>query len=164
MATIMLLNGPNMNLLGTREPEKYRSKTLADLTTELNDVTKKLGHKLISEQSNSESELIEHIHSAHRHKVDVMIFNPAAYTHTSIALRDAILAVNLPFIEVHLSNIFRREEYRKHSYFSDIALGVVSGFGEFSYVLALQACSQFIAHKEQQKAAAAAAASAKQTK
>ncbi|HEB96409.1 MAG TPA: type II 3-dehydroquinate dehydratase [Sedimenticola thiotaurini] len=138
MATILVLNGPNLNLLGTREPELYGRDTLATIERRLTGLAEAAGHRLRFLQSNAEHELIDTIHGA-RDTVDFILFNPAAFTHTSVALRDALLGVGIPFIEVHLSNVHRREAFRKHSYFSDIAEGVVSGLGAQGYELALQA-------------------------
>ena len=137
MATILVLHGPNLNLLGTREPEMYGSTTLADINRNLTALAKEKGHHLQVLQSNAEYELINRIHDARKEGIDFIIFNPAGLTHTSVALRDALLAVNIPFIEVHLSNIFAREEFRQHSFFSDIAKGVISGLGAKGYELAL---------------------------
>jgi 3-dehydroquinate dehydratase-2 len=138
MATILVLHGPNLNLLGSREPEIYGSVTLADIDRNLTELAKLSGCRLQILQSNAEYELINRIHDAHKEGVDFIIFNPAGLTHTSVALRDALLAVAIPFVEVHLSNIFSREEFRQHSYFSDIAKGVISGLGAQGYELALQ--------------------------
>ena len=134
---LLVLHGPNLNLLGTREPDKYGHTTLADIDTRLRHLASAAGCVLESLQSNAEHVLIDRIHTAARDGTDFIIINPAAYTHTSVALRDALLAVAIPFIEVHLSNIYKRESFRHHSYFSDIAVGVVSGFGAQSYELAL---------------------------
>lgn len=139
MATILVLHGPNLNLLGTREPEVYGSETLDDINARLGSTCMDAGHHLLHLQSNAEYELIERIHDARREGINFIIFNPAAFTHTSVALRDALLAVSIPFIEVHLSNVYKREAFRHHSYFSDIALGTVTGFGSHSYDMALQA-------------------------
>ncbi|MBL4826623.1 MAG: type II 3-dehydroquinate dehydratase [Spongiibacteraceae bacterium] len=139
MASILVLHGPNLNLLGTREPEVYGSKTLSDINSELHDVAVAQGHHLLAMQSNAEYELIERIHEARLEGINFIIFNPAAFTHTSVALRDALLGVAIPFIEVHLSNVHKREPFRHHSYFSDIAEGVICGLGNQSYLLALQA-------------------------
>lgn len=139
MATLLVLHGPNLNLLGTREPSVYGASTLVDIERELGTLCAAAGHRLCCFQSNAEAALIERIHAARADGVDFIIFNPAAFTHTSIALRDALLAVAVPFIEVHLSNVYRREPFRHHSYFSDIAEGIISGFGAHSYVLALRA-------------------------
>jgi len=139
MASILVLHGPNLNLLGSREPGVYGSKTLADIDTTLQLSAKAAGHHLQSMQSNAEYELIERIHLARPEGINFIIFNPAAFTHTSIALRDALLAVDIPFIEVHLSNVHARESFRHHSYFSDIAQGVICGLGAAGYGFALQA-------------------------
>jgi 3-dehydroquinate dehydratase-2 len=138
MANILVLHGPNLNLLGAREPEKYGTTTLSEINGKLTELAGKLGHDLFFLQSNSESILIDRIQQCTQEKIDFIIFNPAAFTHTSIALRDALLAVNTPFTEVHLSNVFRREPFRQHSYFSDIAVGVISGLGAEGYQLALR--------------------------
>ena len=139
MATILVLNGPNLNLLGTREPEIYGNSTLDDINKRLSNIATAAGHHLLVLQSNAEYKLIDRIHDARQEGVNFIIFNPAAFTHTSVALRDALLAVEIPFIEVHLSNVHTREEFRRHSYFSDVAKGVICGFGANSYHLALQA-------------------------
>ena len=139
MATVLVLNGPNLNLLGLREPEVYGSTTLEEINQRLEQLATHNGHALQSLQSNSESELIERIHAARSQAVDFIIFNPAAFTHTSIAIRDALLGVAIPFIEVHISNVHQRETFRKHSYFSDIAVGVVCGLGNIGYDLAFKA-------------------------
>ena len=139
MKTILVLHGPNLNLLGLREPSVYGSESLQQINTQL-EVQAQTNHfHLTAKQSNVEGELIQAIHLAYTDKIDYIIINPAAYTHTSIALRDALLAVNIPFIEVHISNIYARESFRHQSYFSDIAEGVISGFGTTGYLLALQA-------------------------
>ncbi len=139
MATILVLHGPNLNLLGTREPEIYGSTTLADINLTLSSSAQDQGHHLLCLQSNAEYELIDRIHDAKTEGVDFIIFNPAAFTHTSVALRDALAAVEIPFIEVHLSNVHQREEFRQHSFFSDIAKGVICGLGPQGYELALTA-------------------------
>lgn len=139
MSKILLLNGPNLNLLGSREPDKYGVDTLDQITQRLTDSAAAAGHRLQQIQSNAEHDLIKQIHDAKLEGVSYIIFNPGAFTHTSIALRDALLSVAIPFIEVHLSNVHGREEFRRHSYFSDIAEGVICGFGATSYALALQA-------------------------
>jgi 3-dehydroquinate dehydratase-2 len=139
MATILVLNGPNLNLLGTREPRHYGSTTLAQIRLSLEGLAEAAGHRLEFLQSNAEHRLIEAIHDAGRRSVDMIIINPAAFTHTSVALRDAFLGVGIPFIEVHLSNVHAREPFRAHSYLSDIATGVISGLGAQGYELALQA-------------------------
>lgn len=139
MATILVLHGPNLNLLGTREPSLYGTDTLDDIHARLTQYCLDAGHHLQYLQSNAEYELIERLHDARREGVNFILFNPAAFTHTSVALRDALLAVEIPFIEVHLSNVYRREAFRQHSYFSDIAVGCVIGLGPQGYELALQA-------------------------
>jgi 3-dehydroquinate dehydratase-2 len=139
MARILLLNGPNLNLLGTREPAVYGTATLQDIETKLKDSSKAHGHELIAAQSNAEHELIGRIQTTKREGIGFIIINPGAFTHTSIALRDAFLSVGVPFIEVHLSNVFAREAYRHHSYLSDIAVGCIYGLGPIGYELALQA-------------------------
>ncbi len=139
MANLLLLNGPNLNLLGSREPGLYGATTLASIEIHLQMLAQAQGHHLHCLQSNAEHALIEAIHQARTQGIEFIIFNPAAYTHTSIALRDALLATALPFIEVHLSNVHAREAFRRHSYFSDVARGVISGFGALGYELALQA-------------------------
>lgn len=142
MARLLLLNGPNLNLLGTREPALYGTDTLAAVEKRLAEQATKLGHSLIAFQSNAEHELIERIQRAPADGVEFLIINPGAFSHTSIALRDALLAVKLPFIEVHLSNIFAREPFRRHSYFSDIAVGCVVGLGPLGYELALASAAR----------------------
>ncbi|HHL45796.1 MAG TPA: type II 3-dehydroquinate dehydratase, partial [Gammaproteobacteria bacterium] len=127
MAELLLLNGPNLNLLGTREPEHYGSTSLASITVHLQKMAADAGHNLSHLQSNAEHELVERIHTAWQEKVEFIIINPAAFTHTSVALRDALAAVEIPFIEVHLSNIHGREEFRRHSFLSDLAAGTISG-------------------------------------
>lgn len=139
MATILVLHGPNLNLLGSREPEVYGQETLADINRRLLEQAARGGHHLLHLQSNAEYELIERIHEAKNEGVDFILINPAGFTHTSVALRDALLAVAIPFIEVHLSNVHARERFRQHSYFSDIAAGVICGLGSLGYDLALQA-------------------------
>jgi 3-dehydroquinate dehydratase-2 len=139
MATILVLNGPNLNLLGTREPGHYGQVPLTEIERRLVAQIQGSGHRISFLQSNAEVELIEAIHRAPREGVAFILFNPAAFTHTSVALRDALLAVGLPFIEVHLSNVHAREPFRSHSYFSDIAVGVISGLGAQGYELALNA-------------------------
>jgi 3-dehydroquinate dehydratase-2 len=145
MANILLLNGPNLNLLGTREPDVYGSTTLAEIEQRLAATARDLGHSLAAAQSNSEAELIDRVQQA-AGDVDFIIFNPGAFTHTSVALRDAMLAVAIPFIEIHISNVHAREEFRQHSYFSDVAVGTIIGLGPQGYELALRA-----AHEQLQK-------------
>tara|TARA_B110000196_G_scaffold212606_1_gene182392 strand:- start:5910 stop:6359 length:450 start_codon:yes stop_codon:yes gene_type:complete len=137
MPSILVLNGPNLNLLGTREPEVYGHTTLADIEQTLTIQAEAKGVELNAFQSNAEFALIERIHQAGREGVDFIIINPAAFTHTSIAIRDAILGVNIPFIEVHISNVHAREDFRSHSYFSDKAVGVICGLGPQGYEFAL---------------------------
>jgi 3-dehydroquinate dehydratase II len=139
MARILLLNGPNLNLLGSREPAVYGTDTLQDIETKLKGLSAAQGHELIASQSNAEHELIGKIQTTKRDGVAFVIINPGAFTHTSIALRDAFLSVGVPFIEIHLSNVFAREAFRHHSYLSDIAVGCIYGLGPIGYELALQA-------------------------
>ncbi len=141
---ILLLNGPNLNLLGTREPEKYGHDTLSDIVSKLESQAQTLGVSLSHLQSNAEHLLIDRIHQA-RGNVDFILINPAAFTHTSVALRDALLAVQIPFIEIHLSNVHAREAFRHHSYLSDIAVGVICGLGADGYEFALQAAVRRLA-------------------
>lgn len=139
MATLLVLHGPNLNLLGQREPEIYGHETLQDIDHRLMQQAQVAGHHLLHLQSNAEYELIDRIHEARQEGVDFIIINPAAFTHTSIALRDALSGVAIPFIEVHLSNVHARETFRHHSWFSDIAVGVICGLGSQGYDLALAA-------------------------
>jgi 3-dehydroquinate dehydratase-2 len=139
MSTILVLNGPNLNLLGTREPELYGRDTLETIQQALTATAQAAGHQLTFMQSNAEHELVEAIHRAGAENTAFIIINPAAFTHTSVAIRDALLGVQIPFIEVHLSNVYAREAFRKHSYFSDIAQGVICGLGAQGYDMALQA-------------------------
>ncbi|WP_286237177.1 type II 3-dehydroquinate dehydratase [Neptuniibacter halophilus] len=138
MAKILLLNGPNLNLLGKREPEVYGYDTLQDICQRLDLLARSQGHELLHCQSNREYVLIERIHQAQDEGVAYIIINPAAFTHTSVAIRDALLGVNIPFCEVHLSNVHAREAFRHHSYLSDVADGVICGFGAQGYEFALQ--------------------------
>ena len=142
MARLLLLNGPNLNLLGSREPALYGVATLASIEQRAIAVAKELGHELVAFQSNAEHELIDHIHQAKRDGVAFIVINPAGYSHTSVVLRDALLAVAIPFIEVHLSNIHAREPFRRHSYFTDVAVGCVMGLGALGYELAVRAASE----------------------
>lgn len=157
MANILLINGPNLNRLGQREPDKYGTESLADIEIQLQTMAKQSGHSLIAFQSNHEGEIVDKIHQAEPLATDAssnsetlkslyhfILINPAAYTHTSVAIRDALSAVATPFIEIHLSNIYGRESFRKCSYFSDIAEGVISGLGPLGYELALQAAMQYL--------------------
>ena len=145
MSDLLLLNGPNLNLLGDREPEVYGATRLEDIVARSQQVAAELGHSLSAFQSNAEHELIDRVQKAGRDGVDYIILNPGAFTHTSIALRDALLAVGIPFTEIHLSNTFARESFRHKSYFSDIAQSCLFGFGAFGYELAVQAAGTFIA-------------------
>ena len=135
---ILVLHGPNLNLLGVREPALYGQTSLAEIDHQLTLMAVENMRELATFQSQSESSLIERVHQAMTEGVKFIVINPAAFTHTSVALRDALLAVRIPFVEVHLSNIYQREAFRAHSFFSDVAVGVVSGLGAKSYVLALQ--------------------------
>ncbi|MFU8764430.1 MAG: type II 3-dehydroquinate dehydratase [Haliea sp.] len=139
MATILVLHGPNLNLLGEREPAIYGSTTLADINRDLATLATERGHHLLAMQSNAEYELVERIHDARLEGVNFILINPAAFTHTSVALRDALAAVAIPFIEIHLSNTHAREPFRQHSYFSDLARGVICGLGAQGYELGLLA-------------------------
>ncbi len=139
MATILVLHGPNLNLLGKREPDIYGHTTLDDINRRLAQLAEQHGHRLQHFQSNAESELVERVQAAHQEGVAFILINPAAFTHTSVSLRDALAAVDIPFIEVHLSNTHAREEFRHHSYFSAVAQGVICGLGALGYELALQA-------------------------
>ena len=139
MARILVLHGPNLNLLGAREPDHYGSESLASIDAALQRRAGEAGHELECFQSNAEHELVERIHQAGREGVGFIVINPAAFTHTSVALRDALLGVGIPFIEVHLSNVYRRERFRHRSYFSDVAVGVITGLGSQGYALALEA-------------------------
>jgi 3-dehydroquinate dehydratase II len=134
---LLVINGPNLNLLGTREPDLYGRDTLPAVDARLADQARKAGAQLATFQSNSESALVDRVQQAGRDRVDFIVINPAAYTHTSVALRDALAAVAIPFIEVHLTNIYSREAFRQRSYFSDIAVGIISGLGTRGYDLAL---------------------------
>jgi len=140
---VLLLNGPNLNMLGKREPEIYGSLSLNNIIEDLNERAIQFGIKLSHLQSNAEHELIEKIHQSFE-KIDFIIINPAAFTHTSVALRDALLAVNIPFIEVHLSNVHARESFRQHSYLSDVAQGVICGLGPIGYGYALTSAHQYL--------------------
>ncbi len=140
---ILVINGPNLNLLGTREPEHYGSDTLADIVAKLVEQARRAGVRLETFQSNSEAELVERIQQAGRDQVDFIIINPAAYTHTSVAMRDALAAIGIPFVEVHVSNVFAREAFRRQSYFSDLAVGIISGLGTNGYELALAFALQY---------------------
>lgn len=141
MPNILVIHGPNLNLLGTREPELYGSDTLATIDNLLAQKAQQLGVALESFQSNDEGKIVDRIQQAAAKPVDFVVINPAAFTHTSVAIRDAFLATTIPFVEVHLSNVHAREAWREHSYLSDIAVGVICGFGKTSYLLALEAAA-----------------------
>lgn len=145
MAHILVLNGPNLNLLGTREPGIYGAATLAEIEQQIQSHARSLGHSAECFQSNAEFELIERIHQAPAQGTEFIIINPAAFTHTSVAIRDALLGVGIPFIEVHLSNVHAREPFRQHSYLSDKAVGVICGLGPAGYQFALEAAHQRLA-------------------
>lgn len=145
MARLLLLNGPNLNLLGTREPDKYGSWTLAQLAARCDTVARELGHELVSFQSNAEHELVGRVQQAPAEKLAFAIVNAGALTHTSVALRDALLGVRLPFIELHITNTAARENFRHHSYLSDIAVGVIAGLGPVGYELAVRAAAAQLA-------------------
>ena len=147
MARLLLLNGPNLNLLGRREPERYGRTTLAQIVTRLEDRTRVLGHRLDAFQSNAEGALIDRIQETLEDDTDFILINPGALTHTSIGLRDALLADARPFIEIHLTNIHAREPFRHHSHLSDVALGVICGLGDVGYDLALEAALHHLAAK-----------------
>ena len=144
MATISVINGPNLNMLGTREPSIYGSVTLDEIEQSLRQLAEQHGHVLLFYQSNAEHDLVNKVQQSKQDGVAVVLLNPAAFTHTSVALRDALLATDIPFIELHLSNVHARESFRQHSYFSDIANGVICGFGPKSYELALLAALPLI--------------------
>jgi 3-dehydroquinate dehydratase-2 len=146
MARLLLLNGPNLNLLGSREPALYGADTLEAIERRATAVALETGHELLAFQSNAEHALIERLHAAGREQVMFLILNPGGFTHTSVALRDAVLAVRLPFIEVHLTNTHAREPFRRHSYFSDIAVGSIVGLGAFGYELAVRAAARHLSH------------------
>ncbi len=144
MSQVLVLNGPNLNLLGTREPEKYGSLSLSDLEASLADQARDLGVTVDFFQSNSEGALIDRVQLAKREGVQIVIFNPGGYSHTSVALRDVFLGVSLPVMEVHISNIYARESFRHHSYFSDISVGSLAGFGISGYSMALNAAAALV--------------------
>ncbi len=149
MAKILVLNGPNLNLLGVREPTHYGQTSLDDINKNLISLAEDAGHTLECFQSNAENQLIEKIHSAYQNETDFIIINPAAFTHTSVAIRDALLGVDIPFVELHLSNVYKREDFRHKSFFSDIAVGVITGLGHTGYELALQYALTHIAQTKQ---------------
>lgn len=144
MSVFLLINGPNLNLLGSREPEVYGATRLSDIEARCVELAREMGHELSCFQSNAEHELIERVQKAAADGIDFIILNPGGFTHTSVALRDAFLAVRIPFIEIHLSNTFAREEFRQNSYFSDIANSCLFGFGAHGYELALQAAGHYV--------------------
>jgi 3-dehydroquinate dehydratase-2 len=148
MSALLLINGPNLNLLGSREPEVYGATRLDDIEANCIELAEELGHSLDCFQSNAEHKLIDRVQKAAADGVAFILLNPGAFTHTSVALRDALLAVNIPFIEIHLSNVFSREEFRHNSYFSDIAHGCLFGLGALGYELALHAAAQYILDAE----------------
>ena len=145
MANLLLINGPNLNLLGSREPGVYGETNLADVESRLTSLASERGHELQCFQSNAEHEIVDRIQQAASDKADFILLNPGAFTHTSIAIRDALLAVSIPFIEIHLSNVFAREDFRHKSYFSDIAAGCLFGLGVYGYELALEAAIRQLA-------------------
>lgn len=144
MAKLLLLNGPNLNLLGQREPEVYGHETLADIEQSAQHTAENLGHQLQCLQSNHEGVLVDRIHQTLNDGTDMILFNPGAFTHTSVALRDALAGVQRPFIELHLSNVHAREGFRQHSYLAPLAVGVIAGFGSNSYQLAIQAADHYL--------------------
>jgi 3-dehydroquinate dehydratase-2 len=148
MSSFLLINGPNLNLLGSREPDVYGATRLEDIEKRCVEVAGQMGHSLACFQSNAEHDLIDRVQQAAADGVDFIVLNPGGFTHTSVALRDAFLAVQIPFIEIHLSNTFAREEFRHKSYFSDIANSCLFGFGAYGYELALQAASEYVANAE----------------
>ena len=150
MSEILLLNGPNLNLLGSREPEVYGATRLEDIEANCIELAEALGHTLDCYQSNAEHKLVDRVQKAAKDNVAFIIINPGAFTHTSVALRDAFLAVDIPFIELHLSNTFAREEFRHNSYFSDIAQACLFGLGAFGYELAIHAASEYIGDAEEE--------------
>ena len=144
MARLLLINGPNLRLLGQREPELYGRTTLEEIEDRLVQLAEERDHELLCYQNDAEHELLNRIHEAREENIELILFNPAAFTHTSIVLRDALLAVGIPFIEIHLSNVAAREDFRQQSFFSDIAIGTVAGFGVTSYELALIAAERHL--------------------
>lgn len=148
MASLLLINGPNLNLLGTREPGVYGDATLESIEARMAALAGDLGHTLSAFQSNAEHAIVDRVQQAGRDGVDFILLNPGAFTHTSVAIRDALLAVSIPFIEVHLSNVFAREDFRHSSYFSDIAAGCIFGLGAYGYEIALQAASRQLSEEK----------------
>ena len=147
MSDILLLNGPNLNLLGTREPDIYGQQSLDDITEKLIGEAAVMGLALIAYQSNAEHDLVNKIHEGQEKGIKFIVINPGALTHTSVSLRDALLGVGIPFIEVHISNIYAREEFRQNSLISKVATGIIGGFGDFGYLLALQAVLEILVRK-----------------
>ena len=147
MAKLLLINGPNLNLLGVREPHHYGSTGLDAIVESVQTLAQEHGHQLSHLQSNAEHVLVERVHQAMAEGVDFILINPAAFTHTSVALRDALAATRIPFIEVHLSNVHAREAFRHHSYFSDLAIGVIAGLGAKGYELALVAAMEKLSNQ-----------------
>lgn len=145
---LLVINGPNLNLLGAREPRHYGTDTLETIIARLTKRAASAGARLVAFQSNSEAELVDRIQQAQKDGVDFIIINPAAYTHTSVAMRDALAAVGIPFVEVHLSNVFARESFRRESFFTDIAVGIISGLGAKGYELALEFALQQAAKRK----------------
>ena len=148
MANLLLLNGPNLNLLGAREPSVYGSATLESIETHMAELAGEMGHTLATFQSNAEHDIVEQVQQGGADGVDFILLNPGAFTHTSVAIRDALLAVGIPFIEIHLSNVFAREDFRHSSYFSDIAAGCIFGLGAYGYEIALQAASRQLSEEK----------------
>ena len=148
MASLLLINGPNLNLLGSREPGVYGDTNLQTVEANLGTLAGELGHQLVAFQSNAEHEIVDQVQQDATDKVDFILLNPGAFTHTSIAIRDALLAVDIPFIEVHLSNVFAREDFRHSSYFSDIAAGCIFGLGAYGYEIALRAASRLLSEEK----------------
>ena len=148
MASLLLINGPNLNLLGSREPGVYGDTNLQTVEANLGTLAGELGHQLVAFQSNAEHEIVDQVQQAATDKVDFILLNPGAFTHTSIAIRDALLAVDIPFIEVHLSSVFAREDFRHSSYFSDIAAGCIFGLGAYGYEIALRAASRLLSEEK----------------
>lgn len=147
MSGILILHGPNLNMLGVREPGTYGSMTLDSINQQLTTLAQQAKVSCRALQSNSEAELIDAIHQAHHTGVQYIVINPAAFTHTSVALRDALLAVNIPFVEVHLSNVYQRDSFRHHSFFSDIAQGVICGLGYKGYIYAMQNAIEYLQNR-----------------
>ncbi len=147
--SILVIHGPNLNLLGFREPHHYGTLSLNNINESLKEIAQKADVKIETYQSNSESDIIEKLHSLTANGVDFIIINPAAFTHTSVAIRDAISAIKVPFVEVHLSNVYSREPFRHHSYFSDIAVGVISGLGADGYLFALDFAIRSMRNRQQ---------------